>query len=234
MAEIIRRNNTFRITVSLGRDSSGKKKRVSTTFKPTRKSESAQWKEANEFAVIFEKQVRSGKAYDLNKATFQEFAQQWREEWAASHLTQSQVEQYQRTLERVIFPAIGSKQLSKVSALDCQAIINSAVKRGKAPKTVRRYVTAMNSVLRFAYKMNLIQENPVSRTELPKLQKDTDLHYFNVKQAKEFIAALDREFSFTREGHDCERKDGSIYHVGQWRQPKNSKLRLAPFIMACL
>lgn len=233
MAEIVRRNSTFRITVSLGRDSSGKKKRVSTTFKPTRKTESAQWKEANEFAVIFEKQVRSGKAYDLNKATFQEFAQQWREEWAASHLTQSQVEQYQRTLERVIFPAIGSKQLSKVSALDCQAIINSAVKRGKAPKTVRRYVTAMNSVLRFAYKMNLIQENPVSRTELPKLQKDTGLHYFNVKQAKEFIAALDREFSFTREGHDCERKDRSIYHVESYTITHTVPLQLkAYFIIA--
>lgn len=238
MAEIKRYNGkrgiSFKITVSYGRDANGKKLRATTTFKPTKKTENAQLKEAQVFAVKFEESILAGKAYDFKKISFKDFVCKWHDEWAISHLTQSQVEQYQSALNRVIIPAIGNKQLSKITALDCQSIVNKLVKEGKAPKTVRRYVTAMNSVLRFAYKMNLIEENPVNRIELPKLKKDKALHYFNNEQAKIFLAALNKEYKFTYEAHDCKREDGSIYHVDGYTAIHRLPLQLKVYFTIAL
>lgn len=237
MASIKRIENkkgiTYKISVSY-KDNCGVFHLISTTFHPSRKSEGAQLKEAKAFAVEYEKRVKEGKAYDLSKITFKDFCIKWRDEWAVNHLTQSQVEQYQSALDRVIIPAIGNKELAKIMALDCQSIVNSLVKAGKAPKTVRRYVTAMNSVLRFAYKMNLIRENPVSRIELPKLKKDKALHYFNNEQAHIFLKALDKEYRFEYEGCDRTNKDGSITHVDGYTAIHRIPLQLKVYFTIAL
>ena len=66
-------------------------------------------------------------------------------------------------------------------------MITRMIRRGYAPKTVKRYVSVLNSVMRYAFRMYVIKENPIDRCELPKEHYDTDLHYWTPDQAKTFL-----------------------------------------------
>lgn len=219
MAEIIKREGkhgiTFKIIVSYGRDINGKKLRAVTSFKSEKKSESAQLKEAKLYALEYEKAVKEGRLYDISKITFADFYAKWEEQWAKHHLTELQLEQYKSYIDRRILPAIGKKELSKVTPIDCQDIINSMVQEGKKASTIRRYVTALNSVMSYAFKMDLVRENPVLRCELPKQEKNTDIHYFNETQARYFLSELEYDFPKVYKAHDCETKGGA-YHVAEY------------------
>lgn len=68
-------------------------------------------------------------------------------------------------------------------------------KEGKAPKTIKRTNTALNSVLKYAYRMGIIHENPCDRIRLPKNTADTSLHYFTLEQSQIFLDCLSKEFS---------------------------------------
>ena len=217
MASIEKRGTSYRITVSTGFNSNGDRLKVYTTFHPTAKTEKQQYKEAQDYANDFERQVKEGKYLSGEKITFKEFVDQWRENWAVDHLTQSQVEQYQTTLNNRVIPSLGHLKISKITPLRCQSLVKSWINDGLAPKTVRRDFSVMNSVFKFAYRMNIIQENPCDRCELPKIKRNNDLRYFTLDQAKRFLAAFDMTYTTTHKAHKRVLKEtGETYYVPEY------------------
>lgn len=195
------------ILVSLGRDAQDRQLFERITYKPKAKTPRAIEKEVNQFARDFEDRVKNGQYYDGEKITFRSFAETWRKDWAESHLTKSVLEGYVDTLERHIFPEIGNLIISKITPLRCQDIIRKLEKAGKKPKTVKRIFTAMRSVFVYAYRMNIIEENPCDRCELPRETADTSLHYFTLEQAKRFLSvALTQEYKHTFKAHTSHNK----------------------------
>lgn len=77
---------------------------------------------------------------------------------------------------------------------------------GKAPTTIKRTNAVLNSVMKYAYRMGIIHENPCNRIRLPKIKADTDLHYFTLDQAERFLDSLTRDF--TIEHPEVIRKNG--------------------------
>lgn len=192
----------YLITVSMGRDSQDRQLFERTTYHPKAKTPRAIEKEVDQYAKDFENRVKNGEYYDGEKMTFRTFAETWKEEWAVSHLTKSVLEGYLDTLERHIFPEIGNLIISKITPLRCQTIIRKLMEAGKKPKTVKRIFTAMRSVFVYAYRMNIIEENPCDRCELPRECADVSLHYFTLDQAKRFLnVALTKEYTHTFKAH---------------------------------
>lgn len=187
----------YTIRVFCGRDAEGKKIIKSTSFTPTATGKRARDKEIEEFANSFEAKCLNKEIYN-EKITFGAIVPVWSKEWAERNLTQSQVEQYNKTLENWIIPEIGHMKLSDINTINIQRILNRAQDEGRSPKTTRRIYTAVNSVLKYAKRMKLIHDNPCTDCELPKLKKDhSKLHYFTLEQSKRFLEALTLEYPYS-------------------------------------
>ena len=217
MARIIKRSNSYLIRVTCGRDYQGKQIVYNETFRPTKTTPKAQEKEVQAFAQEFERRVRDGEVYTGAYITFAEFAERWKTDWACDHLTQGQQEQYSDTLQRHILPKIGHMKLTAITPLQVQSLVQEW-KTTYAPKTVRRHLTAMNSVFRFAYRLCLIKENPCDRIELPRLQKDTSIHTFSLEQSKTFLKFLSEPYESVHKAHTRKHPNGTTYTVPEYRE----------------
>ena len=190
MASIDKRGDTYRIRVSMGRSRDGKKLVETVKYTPTATTPKAIEKEVQKFAEDFEERVKSGKYLSGEKLTFIDVEEVWKTDWAEDNLTPSVYEGYLDILKNRVYPYIGELKISKINALHIQNIYNKMKAAGRAPKTVKRTHTAINSVFRYAYRMGIIDENPCVRIELPKNKADTELHYFTLEQSKRFLQSL--------------------------------------------
>lgn len=214
MASIAPRKNkkgeitSYLITVSLGYGSDDQKIRETTTFHPQAKTPAKSRKEAEEFAVMFEKQVREGTLFN-DQMRFRDFVRFWDEEYlsvrvSTKDMTQVNRENYISTLNRVFVPSIGHMKLKDIKSVHIDKIVNGMIKDGKSPKTIRNYFNVVRSIFDYAYRKNFIRENPCSRCNpLPKLKRSSEIHYFTEDQVQRFLNdALTMEYEFTIKGHN--------------------------------
>lgn len=194
---IEKRGKKYRFIVSDGLDENGKQIKRTMIFEPKTPETAPKKREAEiiSAAVDFKKQVKNGNYFDGDKLTFLKYAEIWEKEWAEHNVTEGVKISYWSLLDSHVFPHIGHMKINKIKGQNCQAIITKMNKDGKAPKTVRRVFTAMNSVFTYAYKMGIIQENPCGRCTLPKNTYDSDLHYWEVDQALRFLNACSMTYS---------------------------------------
>lgn len=206
MAEISFRKGIYKIRVYVGKDVNGKKITESTTFTPTKTTPKAIEKEVQEFASKFEKQVKEGKLLSGEKLSLADVVEEWKQDQSFKDLTKAVQESYLGILERTILPNIGHLKIAKIAPLHVQKIYNTMEAEGKAPTTIKRTNAVLNSVMKYAYRMGIIHENPCNRIRLPKIKADTDLHYFTLDQAERFLDSLTRDF--TIEHPEVIRKNG--------------------------
>jgi len=200
---------TYKITVSLGYDNQGKKVQKSTTFKPTSQAPTKARKEAEAFAVEFEKNVKDGSAYiDGEQITFNEFVKHWDEnslsmKVSSGDMTKHCREDYLKLIKNHAVGPLGNIKLSKIRAVHIDRIVKDLIEKGKSPTTIRKVFVVLNGLFEYAYRKDYIKENPCKRCEpLPKIDSRKGLHTFNEDQVKRFLNdALTREYSFTINEH---------------------------------
>lgn len=236
MASIRKRGNTYTITVSAGYDKNGKQIKKNATFKPTKTGPKAIEKEVAAFAYEFEKSVLSGGFLDGGKITFGEYSKTWQKEWAVNHLTLSILDRYAGNLRLYAFPALRDMPLSKIRPANIQAILTEMQSKEYAPKTVRYAFTCINSVLKYAYKMQLITENPCDRCELPKRQADLEgLHFFTKEQAQRFLLSLDEDYPVSYPArHRKDKKSGEIITIAPYTIMRRTPLQFKVFFYLAL
>lgn len=198
------KQGVYQFTVSCGYDVNGKHKQAFKTYHCKRKSEKAQEKEAFAAAVEFEKSIKQGWVMPSD-VRFYQFYDTWRKEWGDpvhKHLTLSAFQNYCDNIDRWIIPEIGNKRLQKIVPNDIQHIINE-LNRDHAPATVHKVMSSLDSVLKYAYKMCMIQENPLKRCELPSAKREQrEIHTFTSKQATTFLEAITKPYpvEYNRKG----------------------------------
>ena len=190
MASIRERNGAYKITVSCGYTEKGKKLTKSMTYHPTATGKKEIDRELQRVALDFEEKVKTGRFLDGDHMTFTEFVPIWKDAWAKQQLTQSVMEDYEYHLGREIGKAIGYMKIGKIKPIHLQTMINNLTADGKSPKTVRYIFVITNSVMRFAYQMEIVEENPCLRCSLPKVRSGNDMKFFEAWQANAFLKAL--------------------------------------------
>lgn len=219
-------NGKYKITVTNGRDLNGKQIRKSTTYKPKATSEKAIEKEVKKFADQFEEKIKSGEYLSGEEMTFREFYQIWRRNWLErSDLTDRIKEEYVSRLEKKVLPEIGHMKMAKIKATHIDDILHKMTDNGRSPKTVRHYYTVINSVFKYAFKKEIIKENPCLRCDdLPTIRRDSELHYFTLEQAKRFLSALDQEYPYTIGERKRTDNSGSVYSVKAYQTTRKISL----------
>lgn len=129
MSTITKRNNTYRIRVSAGYDSTGKQIMKSMTWKPSANLTQKQIdKELNRVAVEFETKVQNGSVLD-SSIKYADFAEYWITEYAEKQLRPTTVEGYKYMLKRII-PAIGHIRLDKLQPKHLMEFYNNLQEGG--------------------------------------------------------------------------------------------------------
>lgn len=123
------KKGAYQIIVSNGYDSNNKQIRVTTTFTPDiTKSQRQQEKQVQEFAIDFERQVKTGKVYSGDKISFADFTKEWEEKEAKQNLEETTLYSYNGHLKNVILPAIGKYKMSKVTPVILEQFYRSLTK----------------------------------------------------------------------------------------------------------
>lgn len=201
---------SYVITVCLGYDEQKKKILKKKTYHPKAKTEKKALKEVNDYAVIWEKEIKEGTAFtEAEKTSFSELVEQWDElslsqRVASGALTPGVRESYLNTLSYHVIPKIGHMKLDKITATHIDSIVAQLAKEGKKPATIRNVFGCIRSCFNYAFRKGIVRENPCMRCEpLPEVGDNAVQNIFSEDQIDRFLNdALTREYEFEikREG----------------------------------
>lgn len=203
MANITKRGDSYRITVYLGRDVDGKQINRYMTWKPDKKyTEKQLERELQRQATLFEEKCKNGQISNGGNMRLVDFVPQYLENIKAE-VAETTYKSYIRIINTLIVPALGHLKLKDIKPLHIQKFVNALESReehidgtpGKlSPSTVRRYYTALQSVLHSAYKLGIIGINPADsdRITLPKIaEQETDI--FSAEELDNMLVCLEDE-----------------------------------------
>ena len=198
----------YKISVNLGRNADGKLLMKYTTYHPKAKTKAKAKKEAQDFAVLYEKQLKEGTlCTDGERIKFAEFLETWDHQCLtprvlSGSMTERCREEYLSEIRRYALDSIGHLALSKITAMHIDAIVNEMITLGRSPKTIRNFFNALRSAFEYAYKKYLIGENPCARcNDLPQVKKGGELHTFSTEEVQRFLnEALTMEYPIEVKG----------------------------------
>ena len=192
MATIRKRGDSYQIRVSCGYDTNGKQVIRTKTWKPAENMTKKQIeKELNKQAVVFEDACMNGLVTSTVK--FSDFIEQWKEGYAKKNYKLMTLDTMKHIMKRVN-EELGHMRLSKINRRHIQSFINSlsdgnAHYKPLGAKTVRNYINYTSSIFEYAIRLDLISNNPCSKTDLPALKK-VERDVYTLQEAQEFIDAL--------------------------------------------
>jgi len=204
MASVEKRGeNSYRITVSTGYDSKGKKirKNKSVTLDPKLTPKQIE-KELNRLTVEFERQVETGQALDGN-VTLQNFVNRWLEEYASKQLQPKTLVSYKAELSAKILPVLGHLHMDKIQPVHLLSFYNNLLEDGVrvdgkpgaySNRTIKYQHQILSSIFQTAVYWQVLQSNPCERVKPPR--KDTineKVKYFNENQTIIFLEAVEQE-----------------------------------------
>lgn len=217
MASIKQRGNAFLVSVSLGRDTSGKQIIKSATFRPDPEQHRTKRqieKALNEFAVDFERKVKSGNTADGDKVKFRDFiTEDYLPNYAKSRMTPSSYERTESTFRVIVLRHIGNLRLSQIKPKHLEKLYNDMLKgieisikektvtRKYSFGTIKRVHRSISGALSYALKNDIILQNPCSKADLPiDYNVKKEIKCFTIDEAKEFMNYLDEPYTIVSGG----------------------------------
>lgn len=188
-----RGKNTYRLTVSGGVDSEGKRIKYRKNIKASSK------REAEKELAKFVSEVENGQFADPGNLTFADFVQVWKKEYAEKQLAPKTFKRYRVILEHRVLPAIGHMKIAKIRPTDIIKLINEIEnsprmdgKPGKlSAQTVKHHYRCVSAILQDAVEWQIIPYNPASRVKPPKVERK-QVACYDEHQAYKLIKALEK------------------------------------------
>ena len=198
---------SYTIRVYHGYDSQGKRlKPYTMTYKPAPNMTAKQIeKELQKISLDFEERCKKGIAGNAERITLEEFSKIYLESKVKT-LSPSTYEFYERAIENKILPALGFHKVNQIKPPHIQAFINQLCGLSKQkrdgtqdsetmkPSSVRRYLTVVQSIFKFAVKQNIIDSSPAKAEllEIPRVVTPK-IEIFTKQEAAEMLSLLELE-----------------------------------------
>lgn len=194
MATIQKRGNAYRIKVSCGYSVDGKQIIQSMTWKPSdNMTEKQIEKELQRQTVLFEEACKNG--FVSSAVKFEAFAATWLDEYAKPRYKATTLDRM-RTVQKRVNDEIGHLRIDKISTRTIQKLISDFQKgnEGKgykawSAKSIKNSVSYISSVLEYAIRMGMINENPCKKVLLP-TQKTPEKDLYSLEEMQKFVDVL--------------------------------------------
>ena len=210
MANIQKRNGSYQIKVSNGRDINGKQIIETATFTPDpQKTKKQNEKALRKFALDFEERVKTGEHLKGNKLTFEKYSELWLSEYAEKQMEKTSVESNEDFLKWYILPYIGHIKLGEIKPLDIKTVYGKLQDKGLSSSTVKRVSNTISSMLSCAVDWQLIKENPCKRVKKPKEERRKEVDHFTPEQALTFLEYIEEPYA-AKHGGRGEKMKGVI------------------------
>ena len=120
-------------------------------------------------------EIDSGDYLQPSKLTLAAWLDEW-QKMIQPKVSLNTYETYKSRIDNHIVPGFGKKvKLADVNRLQVQKFVDSLIKHGLAPKTVRSTHGVLSKALEDAERMELIKSNPAAKIELPRAKhKEVD------------------------------------------------------------
>lgn len=202
--------NTIQVTVSMGYDIYGKKRRKKQTFKLDPYMTKKQKEKAKEKIVYeFEQQVLNGD-YLQGDTKLVDFSKKFMEDYAKENLSPTTYERYKTLLKRINLE-LGTYKLKDIRPAHIRDFLKKLEKTTKkveikddegnvveikevpiAPKTRLHYFRLLSSIMHKAVVWDYIKENVCNRVEAPRLEKK-EAPFVDVDTIKTILKLLESE-----------------------------------------
>jgi integrase len=152
--------NRWQIRVSAGRDP------VTRRYRYVHKTVEGSKRVAQKAADDLASEVGHGK-HPAGRGTVAELLEKWMLHLETQDRAASTMIRYRSAIDVRIVPALGSIELTKLTAADLDAFYGSLLKQGLHPLSVRKCHAVLSASLHQAEKWGLIDRNPIVRASPP-------------------------------------------------------------------
>lgn len=230
MASVQKRGDSYRIFVSNGRDSQGRKIVETETWTPEPGMSSREIDVAlRGFVADFERSVKAGKNVQGERLNINDLAELYLKDMKPPMLSRSTYHDYKDRLERRIIPAMGHIKAGNIRQRDVnnyQKMVRETykVERTGQPlseSSIRKDCMVISALLSYAVAEGFLDMNMLiysGRTRAKKSQKKEVVpKYFTPEQILRFIDALERPIEIIHKSHETTVR-GKKYNVNEYTQ----------------
>lgn len=196
MANIQKRgDNSWFLTVSIGRNHDGKYVRRTKTIQCRTKKE----------AVIeyskFRMEVEAGEYIAPQKMTFEVFVEEWRDKYAVKHLGHKTLYTYESNLKNRILPTFRNLRLENIKPLHIVDFLSNLEKEGSrgdkksgglASGTIQIQHRILKNIFNRAVEWRVIKRNPARDVQKPKVISK-EVTPYDETEVEQMLQALEKE-----------------------------------------
>lgn len=198
MAQFVDRKNggvLIRISISVA---PGVYFRRSMTYYPIESSPRKRQAELDRVAEDFRQTCIAESAAAGSSMPFSAAVSAWRESYAVRNLSPHTLEKYLNVLS-FWWSHLDSRRLNSITVAEIQSVIDTA-SRDHLPASVADIFKPIRSIFSYAYRLDLIKNNPVERVRLPRVSDQDEPRFWNDDQLKLFLSMLDADLFVTWRG----------------------------------
>ena len=156
-----RGKGTYELTIDLGRDANGERRRKFVNVKGTKAQAQRQLRD---ILASLDK----GLPVDTGKITVGEFLNRWLKDYAIPNTRPRTAERYESDIRLHIAPAISHIQLSRLAPSDIQTMEARLLERGKSASSVQHVHAVLREALKHAMRWGLTHRNVAEGVDPPK------------------------------------------------------------------
>lgn len=176
--------------------------------------------------VAYQEYQNSGVRFTPSEISVSDFMDYWLKEYCETNLKETTVLNYRKKLKNLIKPSIGKYQLSKISSITLQKMLNQLFNDGYSRNTLAVVKGILTNSFQYAKNQKFIKENPMYDVSLPRTNAVSAKP--SRKRNRSFISSDDVKRIIERfpEGHPvhiplilgyrCGLRHGEAYAL-QWR-----------------
>lgn len=182
------KNNTWEVTIELGRDPiTGKRKRKTKSGFKTKK-------EAIEYNNKFSSEISNGLNIIDNKILLKDFLTSWYHDYKINTIKINTRTNYESRINNYIIPYLGNIELYKINTATIQQFYNSLIKKGLKPSSIKKIIEVLRGCFKYAKKLNLINLLPTDIETVP--QENKKIKVWDDHQLKYFLSEIEHSWLY--------------------------------------
>lgn len=194
-----RGEDSYRLVVSSGYGTGGKRKKYTKTIKVNGKTEPERKRKCEKELAKFIAKIESNSFIEPSKLTLKEFTEKWLKDYAEKNLAPKTIFRYKQMLDSRIFPALGHIKIIKLKPINFIEFYNNLTEDGiredgkpggLSPQTIRHHHRLLHTILEHAVKWQMLSSNPTDNVDPPKVKK-VEASFYDEDEVKKLIAVLE-------------------------------------------
>lgn len=159
-----RGKGTWELTIDMGRDAAGKRRRKFVNVKGTKAKAQQKLRELQSL-------TDKGIPVATQKITFGQWLAKWMAGYVTPKLRQKTIERYQGLIDKHIVPYVGHVELTKLTPMDVDTLEAKLLDNGMVPKGVEMVHNVISGAYKYAVRMEVAWRNPAKSVTPPKITR---------------------------------------------------------------